>query len=146
MTGRRFCNPHRRRGSELVEFALVSFLLLTVIFALFEFARMALVYNSIANAARVAVRFATVNGADQSTPATQASICGVVTSYTTGLNNSAFTCGGSSGSYIAVTWPDGDNQPGSRVQVTVGYLYDPFFSTLPLNVNLGSTAEGYIMY
>jgi Flp pilus assembly protein TadG len=139
-------NAHRRRGSELVEFAIVSFLLLSVVFAVFEFARMALVYNTVANAARVAVRYASVNGATQGSPATVASVCNVVTSYTAGLNTSAFSCGGSTGSYIAVAWPDGNNQPGSRVQVTVVYHYDPFFKALPLKVNLGSTTEAYIMY
>ena len=46
MTGRKTSNAHRRRGSELVEFALVSFLLFSVIFAVFEFGRMVLVYNT----------------------------------------------------------------------------------------------------
>ena len=70
----------------------------------------------------------------------------MVSGFTAGLNTSALTCGGTSGSYIDVSWPDGNTYPGSRVQVTVVYVYDPFFSILPLQVNLGSTSEGYIMY
>ena len=146
MTGRKISNAHRRRGSELVEFALVSFLLFSVIFAVFEFGRMVLVYNSIANAACVGVRFAEVHGSQRTPPATQGDICAVVTSFTAGLNTAALTCGGIAGSRIAVSWPDGNTKPGSRVQVTVVYRYDPFFSILPLKVNLGSTTEGYIMY
>ena len=80
MTGRKISNAHRRRGSELVEFALVSFLLFSVIFAVFEFGRMVLVYNSIANAARVGVRFAEVHGSQRTPPTTLGDICGVVTS------------------------------------------------------------------
>jgi Flp pilus assembly protein TadG len=134
------------RGSELVEFAISAFLLFLVIFATFEFARMALVYSSIANAAREGVRYATSNGAYKSSPASQSDVCNIITQYTSGLNKSALICGGSSGSRISVTWPDGNTQPGSRVQVTVVYKYDPFFSILPLGVNLGTTTQGYINY
>lgn len=134
------------RGSELIEFALSAFLLLLVIFATFEFARMALVYSSIANAAREGVRYATSNGAFKSSPASVTDVCHVVTQYASGLDNSALACGGTSGSRIAVTWPDGNTQPGSRVQVTVVYKYDPFFSILPLGVKLGTTTQGYINY
>src|SRR2546427_9884053 len=51
-----------RRGSSLVEFALVSFQLLLVIFAAFEFGRMIVVYTTVANAARIGVRYAIVHG------------------------------------------------------------------------------------
>lgn len=147
MTGRRISRNNRRRGSELVEFSLVSFLLFLVIFAAIEFSRMLLVYTNIANAARVAVRYATLYGSDRTTPATATDICGVVTNYARAglMNTAALTCGGTSGSRIAVSWPDGNKDPGSRVQVTVVYHYDPFF-VLPLGVNLGSTTWGYIMY
>jgi Flp pilus assembly protein TadG len=148
MTGRKISNAHRRRGSELVEFALVSFQLFLLIFAVVEFGRMALVYSSVANAARVAVRYAAVHGNDRSPVATYTDVCGVVTSYTSALKTAALTCSatsGGSGSRIEVTWPDGDKKPGSRVVVTVVYNYDPF-TVLPLGVNLGTTTEGMIMY
>ncbi len=51
-----------RRGSSLVEFALVSFQLLLVIFAAFEFGRMILVYTTVASATRIGVRYAIVHG------------------------------------------------------------------------------------
>ena len=140
----------RRRGGGLVEFTLVAFLLFVTVLAVFDFSRMLLVYSSVAHAARVAVHYATVNGAFKGTPATQSSVCGVVTSYATAVNKNAFTCGGSTGSYIAVSWTASGSyaahQPGSLVQVTVVYQYDPFFSYLPLNVKLGSTAQGYISF
>ena len=141
----------RSLGSGLVEFAVVAFLLVMVIFAVFEFSRMLLVYTSVAHAARVAVHYATVNGAAKGTPATASSVCGVVTTYVTAVNTSAFTCNnGITGSYITVAWTavgySGVQQPGSLVQVTVVYKYDPFFSYLPLKVSLGSTAQGYVSY
>lgn len=143
-------SSHPRRGSGLLEFAVVAFTLFLVVFAAIEFCRMALVYSSIASAARVAVRFATVTGNDGlgngNTTASVSDICGVVTRYTAGLNTAALTCGGTSGSRIQVSYPDGSTTPGSRVQVTVVYTYDPFFTVLPLAVNLGTTTEGYIMY
>lgn len=151
MNRRRVSKAQGTRGSELVEFALISFLLVLVVFAALDFCRMVVVSTSIANAARVALRYATLHGADGianagNTPSSAANICAVVTNYTAALNTGALTCGGSSGSRIAVSWPDGASVPGSRVQVTVVYVYDPFFSVLPLKVHLGTTTEGYIMY
>jgi hypothetical protein len=54
-----------KRGATLIEFALVAFLLMMVIFAGFEFNRMILVYTTLASASRAGVRYAIVHGNDR---------------------------------------------------------------------------------
>ena len=51
-----------RRGSTIVEFALVTLLLMVVLFAGIEFDRMILVYTTVADCAKVGVRYAIVHG------------------------------------------------------------------------------------
>jgi hypothetical protein len=52
--------PRRQRGVFVVEFALVSLLFFTLLFGIFEFARMLFVYNSLQEVTRRAAREATV--------------------------------------------------------------------------------------
>jgi Flp pilus assembly protein TadG len=146
-----------RRGSAIVEFALVGFTLLLVVFGMFEFCRMALVYADLASASRIAVRYAITHGVDRTAycgsgsgscgssdgSATASSICGssgVLTNFATGpLNSSNLVCtyGGTGGLGGGV---------GSTVQITVSYAYDPWFTVLPLSVTLSSTSQGVITY
>ncbi len=145
-----------RRGSSLVEFALVALQLSLVMFAGLEFGRMVLVYTNLCNAARVGVRYAIVHGSERTGtgvngPASSNDICGVagvggattngvVADYAKAglLNPKALSC--------TVSWPDGGlKTAGSRVQVTVTYPYDPFV-VLPLRVTLGTTTEGIITF
>lgn len=136
-------NAKSRRGGALVEFALVAVLLLTVMFACFEFSRMLLAYNSLANAAGSGSRYAIVHGntgaANNCGPGnTAACVAAVRAMAVIGMLNPARL-------NIAVGYPNGTNQPGSRVTVNVTYAYDPWFE-LPLRVNLGATSEGVIVY
>lgn len=57
--------PPRQRGVALVEFALVSMLFLTLLFGIFEFARLMYVYNTLQEVTRRAAREATVRWIDQ---------------------------------------------------------------------------------
>ena len=142
-----------RRGSSIVEFAVVAFVLLLVVFGVFEFCRMALVYVNLANASRVAVRYAITHGVDRtaacsvgagcgSTDETAASsdICGasgVLTTFANGpLDTSKLTCT-SSGLGGAVN---------TTVRINVSYAYDPWFNIVPYKVTLYSTSQGVITY
>jgi Flp pilus assembly protein TadG len=144
-----------QRGTSLVEFALVSWILLMLVFGIIEFSRMVLVYTTLGNASSVAVRYAVVHGSDvNATPATTTDVCNVFKNYAFGLNISNLACGGTSGARVMVTWPDAGVSPcsadgktaGCRVKVAVFYPYDPFLSVLPLTVNLGASAQGVIEY
>src|SRR6266849_4152132 len=138
-------NLSLRRGSSIVEFAVVAFVLLLVVFGMFEFCRMALVYVNLANASRVAVRYAITHGVDRtmvcssgagcgSTDGTAASsdICGtsgVLTSFAKGpLDASKLVCT-TSGLGGAV---------GTAVRINVSYAYDPWFNIVPYKVTLSS--------
>jgi len=71
---RRSTSPGAARGQSLVEFALVIPIILLLVVGFFEIGRAVFAYNTIANAARQAVRVAAVNqvpnltGCDQTRP------------------------------------------------------------------------------
>jgi len=142
-----------RRGSSLVEFAIVSFALFVMMFGMFEFCRMGLVYTDLCNASRSAVRYAITHGVDRSNAcassagcgpsdvtATPGAICGssgVLTSIAIGpLNTGALNC----------TYSGLGGGPGTTVQVNVSYVYDPWFGISPFKVTLYSTSAGVITY
>jgi Flp pilus assembly protein TadG len=139
-----------RAGEALVEFALVCFLLVFMLLAAFEIGRMLLVYNSLANAARVGVRYASVHGNTNtgsgmdgpSGPGNTANVETIVRNFarTSLLDVTRLN--------ITVSYPTGGasaNAPGSRVRVRVLYVYDPFM-VIPLGVRLGSRTEGVIVF
>ena len=138
---------NRQRGSALVEFSLVGVQLFLVLFAIIELGRMVLVSSTMAHAARTAVRYAIVHGGTRtgtgvdgpSGPGSTVQIVANINRYaSTGLINTSRL-------NTTVSYPDGNNAPGSRVIVSIVYPYDPF-SVLPLHVNLGSTTEGIICF
>jgi Flp pilus assembly protein TadG len=144
-------------GSTLVEFSLVTFLLLIVMFGLVEMTRMILVYTAISNSARAGVRYAMVHGADRPTtgvsavyqqtpvscaPSSCTQIQTVVRNYASAglLNSNNVT--------VSVSFPDSTNTVGSRVQVTATYTYNPligYFNSM-LSKSLSSTSEGIIVF
>lgn len=137
-------------GSAQIEFALMALGFVMLLMGVFELGRMVLVYNTLANAAKVGTRYAIVHGGDRtgsgadgpSGPGGYSQIQTVVQNYasaglldTTKLN-------------VAVNYPTSSNQAGSPVQVTVSYTYDPWISYFnsQLSVSLGSTSEGVITF
>ena len=136
-----------QRGQALVEFSLVAVQLCVVLFAVIEFGRMVLVTTTVAHAARTAVRYAIVHGGTRtgsgidgpSGPGSTTEVEANIRRYA----GSGFM--DTSRLVTAITYPDGNNAPGSRIVVSVTYPYDPF-SVLPLHVNLGSTTEGIICF
>lgn len=133
------------RGQALVEFAVVAIVLTALILVIFEFGRIMLCYNTIANAARVGTRYAIVHGSDNP-PST--SVTARVQAFLTAgsVNPSTAT--------ISVSYPDpagssgsGCTNPGCHVVVTVSYPYDPIMSYFPIGmIHLASTSEGVITW
>ena len=136
-----------QRGATLIEFALVAFLLMMVIFACFEFNRMVLVYTTLANASRAGVRYAIVHGSDRTvTPGTDpASGPGNTANVVTKVKQFA-SMGtlNTSNLSVVVDYPV-NNKPGSLVKVSLSYPYNPFI-VLPLNVNITSATQGIIVF
>ena len=136
-----------QRGATIIEFALVTLLLMIVIFAGIEFDRMLLVYTSLADSARAGVRYAIVHGSDRTGTGDPASGPGN-TSYVDAKVRQYASAGTINTSVSAlkvfVEYPV-NNKPGSLVKVTVKYLYDPFVA-LPLGVNMTSATQGIIVF
>lgn len=140
----------RVAGQSMVEFSLTCFLLGMLMLAVIEIGRMMLVYATVAEAARDGARYAIVHGSSRAAGAGTSNACGpasnppqvisVVTDFASAgvLNPSRLV--------ITVNYPGGSNAPGQLVSVTVKYPYDPLTTWLPLDVTLGSTTEGVIVF
>ena len=150
--------PQRRqeRGSTLIEFAISALILVMVVLGIVEISRMVLVSNAVANAARAGLRYAIVHGNDQvgappcptcpSGPGNDpAQVVTVVKNFAGAapLDKSLLVAG----TTVKVRYLDGTNNPGSRVEVTVVYPFDPFMTYFPLGtIRLGSVSRGVIVF
>lgn len=142
-------SQRRDQGQTLVEFSLVAFLCMILLLSIVEISRMALVYTTIANAARAGVRYSIVHGGMRtgsgvdgpSGPAQNPSqVLTVIKNFASaGLLTT-------SNLIITVDYPDASNAPGQRVSVTVIYPYDPLTTYFPLRVRLGSVSQGVITF
>ena len=143
--------PHRKRqrsrrsaarGSSIIEFALLAFTLLVVLFAGIELDRMVFVYLNLADAAKAGTRYAIVRGGTRpsgaSSPSDSSPVSDIVKYYATGVDRSRLS--------VQVNYPDGNNHPGSRVQVLVSYPYDPWIRLPFLGVTLNANSHGRIVY
>jgi Flp pilus assembly protein TadG len=135
-----------QRGAAMVEFAIVLFLLLSVIMAGFEFDRMLMSYTSLANAARVGVRYAIVHGATRSAtvgdPPITASNDSTVIAYVKSWAKLGFLDPNSLTVAVSTT---GGTTPGSTVNVTVTYPYTPL-TFVPLSLTLRASSSGIIVF
>lgn len=101
---------HRKRGQELVEFALVLPVLILLILGMMEYSRAYYTSSLLQNAAREGARYGLLHPTDTDTITTRAR------QFITGLNPDNLT--------IEVFTPDGDTNRGSRIRVTVSYQYE----------------------
>jgi len=139
-----------RRGSGLVEFSVVAFLAALTLLFVVEVGRVVLVSTAVANAARAGVRYAMVHGNTRpagsapdsaSGPGNNpAQVLGVVKNFaSSGLLSTSLLV-------VQVAYPGGSNAPGQPVNVKVSYPYDPLTTWFSATLNLGSTAQGVIVY
>jgi Flp pilus assembly protein TadG len=134
-----------QRGAVMVEFALSILFTVLLIFMVFEMVSLVYTYSVLSDAAKEGVRYAIVHGedlpaADQVSPTSTTGLINDVTDYAKmSLHDvSAIT--------ITPTFPDGNNDKLSRVQVTVTYKYVPYI-VLPFTApTITTTAEGRITY
>lgn len=121
---------------------LVIVLFLMTLFGTFEFCRLLLSYTTLANASRIAMRYASVHGSSNDTGyvTTTTEIEGIVRDFTKGsLIDPALVT-------VITTWPEsGSDGPGAPVLVRVSYPYRPFV-LLPMETNLDASVEGIITY
>ena len=121
----------RDEGSELIEFALVSLVWITLVFGIITFGYAIYSYNSICSAARASARYAAVHGSASPIPATNAQIQQVAVD--------AAPAVGLSQSDVTVTWPV-DAYLGSSVQVAIVHNYS-LPTIVPLKLRLQSTSR-----
>lgn len=117
-----------RRGSALIELS-ISFLgFMMLMFGVFDFSWAVYAQTFCYAEAQDAVRWASVRGSESSSPATANDIQTYVRSQAVGLTKSSITvtsCWFTAGTSTGCPGPNGNNSPGSNVQVTVSYPISP---------------------
>jgi Flp pilus assembly protein TadG len=113
---------NQRRGSTLVEAALVTIPFFTLILGIIACGYLVFTYDSLAFGAQQGARWASVRGSTSGTPATTASVQAFVNGQVPGLVPASLS--------VQTTWSP-DNKPGSTVTVQVSYTAAPL-STLSL--------------
>jgi len=142
-------------GAAIVEFSLLTVLLIMIMLSVVEMSRMILVYTTMADAARAGVRYAMVHGGERSgsgpngasgpssgTSCTCPEVSTVVNNFAAaGLIDTASV-------NTTVTYPDSSNAAGSRVTVKVDYTYNPLVGYFVpyLSRTLSSTSQGVITF
>src|SRR5216683_7241702 len=122
---------HRQRGQALVETALMMWVIITVVFFVFELGWLMYTYSALADAVNEGVRYAIVHsGGDPA--GTQAK---VKTFAAASLHNVSTIS-------VSVTPPDGSYAPPNRVRVTVTYTYIPWLPKFITAPTMRTYAEG----
>ena len=135
----------------MIEFALVAFLLVTLLLSVVEMTRMLLLFSTVTNAARAATRYAIVHGGNRTGSGTNGP-SGPGNDPTEVVQvawNHASIAIPNAASVVTVTvrYPDpGGNDVGSRVNVAVSYPYDPLLGYMPLSITLRNSSQGVIVF
>jgi Flp pilus assembly protein TadG len=139
------------RGAVALELSLVLLLMLTLIFGIIEVGRLMFAYTTLAGAARAGTRYATVHGANSSSPSYNGN-SGSVSTQVTDLATSA----GLTGVTVAVAYPNNTggagsdpngNLTGDVMTVTASYSFSPIVSLIPLGTfTISSQSQSVICY
>ena len=126
----------RDRGTSLAEFAMVAILLFMTMLGAVDFGRIFWVLHIVSLGAKDGARWASLHGNESGSVATETDVQDYVRARSFGFNVTVNT-----------TWPDGNNNPGNRVQVLVTQNVTPivpFLRHTPLG--LGSTSQMVIAH
>jgi len=137
-----------QRGQTMAEFVLVALPFLTLVFGIIAFALAVYTYSFVCHAARDAVRYAVVHGANSSSPASATDLQNYVRGEAQGLyaNNIDVSSCWNPQSNTCPDSPAGNNQPGSVVQVKVTYNFQPLYPFLGTTLPLSSSAQMVISH
>lgn len=143
-----------QRGQAAVEFALVVVFLVVLLISILEMTMFIYTYAALTNAAKEGVRYAIVHGAS-----TGSAVSGTVKSLSTPCATAAtgsllstiqtyasLSLHNTSSMSINACYPDGDNKPGSAVQVSVSYPYQPIFGLRWASVTVSANSVGRIAF
>lgn len=132
-------------GQALVEFALTSCIVFGFVFCLIELCLAFYTHCLISETAREGTRYAMVHGATCVT-ASQASCTATASSVNAYASGLGWPNLGGGALSVATTFPDGNQNPGSRVQVSVNYVFPITLVFVPKNsISMSSTSEMYIV-
>ena len=146
--------PRRRKwqsGVALLEFALATATILTVLFLIIDAGRALYAYDWVARMARQGARYAIVRGTSCSTslpgcPATNDHVSSYVKSFASGLNSDQITVTAKCSITGTSTFSDPPCAAKGYVQVKVQYAFQfasPFF---PLAWNMQSTSQQVVQH
>ena len=136
-------------GSVTLETALAFMLTMTLVLGIIEFSMMAYTYSVIEDSARDGVHYACVHGSDSTTCSgpspgcTDASGSSVTTEV---LQYAQRYLAPLNASNVSVSYPDGNSDPGSRIQVVITYSYQPLFHLPGANQTLQVSSASRIIY
>src|SRR6266481_10109392 len=122
-----------QHGQSLTELPIALVLFLVLAFGIVDAGRLIYAYNVVSSSAREGVRWAAVRGGASGHAASKADIQSFVQSKTVGVPVT-----------VDVSWlPDGNNQPGSTVLVTVTSAFAPIapLPLVPKTINLTSKSR-----
>jgi Flp pilus assembly protein TadG len=111
-----------QKGASAVEFAIIAPVFISLLFAVVEFGLIIYTKGMLANATREGARYGVVFGTPKRTVA---EIKTVVQNFLNQVNLTSTAA-------VSVTYPDGNNNSGSRLRVDVNYTYHYF--VLPSNI------------
>lgn len=149
-----------QRGQAAVEFALTITILVFLLVGMLELTMFVYTYSVLSDAAKEGVRYAIVHGAsvtDSSGPTSAAKTstswgaCSTLDSRTDAVVSrvkkyAALSLHSTSAMKISVCYPDESNNPGSAVEVSVSYPYQPLFGLGWPKVNVSANSAGRIMF
>jgi len=132
-------------GSALIEFATTLSLLMTFVYVLMQLSMAFYTYGMISECAREATRYASVRGSTCKT-SSGSSCTASTTSVSTYAKGLGFPNIGGSTITPVTTYPDGNESPGSRVQVQITYPYSVSLPFVPKQtISLQVSSEMYIL-
>jgi Flp pilus assembly protein TadG len=146
---------NNERGQAIIEFALVAVFLVVLVVSILEMSLFLYNYAVLTDAAKEGVRYAIVHGSSTGTlvsgspesspwpPCSTAATGGVLSTIQAYASASLHNTSGMSAD---LCYPDGNNNPGSAVQVNVSYPYSPLFLTNWATVTISATSVGRIQF
>lgn len=136
---------HDQGGQALIECALTFTVLMTFFLAFMEICLIFYSYCMIAESAREGTRYASVHGSTCVT-GSQSSCTASASSINAYVSAIGWPNLGGGTLTPATTFPDGNEAPGSRVQISVSYVFPITVPFLPAQaVSMASTSETYII-
>jgi Flp pilus assembly protein TadG len=133
-------------GSALVEFALTMPILIIFFFGLIQVCLAAYMRQVVSESAREGTRYAMVHGSTCLTSSGTSCTVSATTVNSWVSSNGWPNLGGGAPVTVNTTFPDGNESPGSRVSVTVTYLFPFRVPLVPKStLTLSSTSVAYIV-